>query len=72
MKKEENKKTEEKVVKKVQKTPQRVVSFRVYFQELVRQNKVDKHHEEPMKVFAKSKGMENASFEEFDRLFRTY
>lgn len=51
----------------------RVFSFDAYFQGLMRENsKIYPHHKAPMKKYAESKGLTEATKEDFDRIFRLY
>lgn len=52
---------------------QDTIIFDVYFQGLLRQGKVLKHHRLPMKKYVESKGiMEKASREVFEQILKTY
>ena len=73
----DNKKTEkEEVIEAPRPSRKRkiaVVSFDAYFQSLVKEKKsIQKHHKAPMRKYAESKGVLEATKEEFDRLFRLY
>jgi len=70
--------TKKKKEKKAVQTPvsrkivKRKISFDVYFQLLMKKGKAQPHHKAAMRVYAKSKGLIEASEEKFDEIFRIY
>ena len=51
----------------------RVMSFDVYFRKMqARDPKIHAHHKAPMKRFAEQRGLEKATEEKFDEIFRSY
>jgi len=51
----------------------RVITFDVYFRKVQARNpKVHAHHRAPMKRFAEQRGVDEATEEKFDEIFRSY
>lgn len=51
----------------------RVMSFDVYFLMMkAKDRKVQAHHKAPMKRFAEQRGLQDATEEQFDEIFRSY
>ena len=64
---------EKKEIRKSRKIQKRIFTFDVYFQLLMRKNKaVSAHHKAPIKQFMKTKGVLEATEDEFDRIFKMY
>lgn len=52
---------------------QRIMTFDVYFQGLLRRNnKIAPHHKAPMRAYAEGKGLITGTLEEFDKIFSGY
>ena len=50
-----------------------LISFDVYFQRLMKQSPgIFPHHKAPMRSYADSKGLKEATKDDFDRIFRMY
>jgi len=59
--------------KKTSKPTKRVLSFDVYFQLLMKRNsKIRAHHKAPMKKYAENNELDEATEEDFDKIFKRY
>lgn len=51
----------------------RIMSFDVYFRKMQATNpQVHAHHKVPMRSFAEQRGLQDATEEQFDEIFRSY
>ena len=69
-----DKKVEEKpVTLTTRKIVERVISFDAYFQLMMKKSSsIAPHHKAPMRKYAESKGLKEATEKEFNRVFRIY